>query len=510
MPQVDYAKLAAQHGGKPSAPPVDYAALARELGGSPPASQEETVAPRSMVDRVGDVLERVANTAEDFSIGGIYRSGVGRTLYNSVRELSRVLPGDRYTLPETQFFEPKNTAERAGQLVENMAEFAAPSGLVKAGVAKVAGSAPKLATVARVGLESASAGAVAAAQGRDATTAALTAGALTGASAVAGKAVPALRKAAGEKVMQALGPTKERFKAMAARLTPGILQRGLSGSRTAILEQAAQRANEVGGQIDDAIQLYGARQVGTQPIVEALESAKGVFQTSTRMTVAEAVQKGVADRAKDVGDGLVEVAVVFEPRAIKQLNGLQRIVNEVGDTASVEQLVAIRRAWDKVVDQAGGYAHRAGGAIGQPLKDQTEAWAKREATGAIRKVLADDVPELAKLNAEFAFWKGLKDVLTQTVQRTQPQSGGLLKQTAEVAGAAAGSSHGIGVALLAGKAAKMAQAAFTSPRWRLLDARMRTSLADAIESGNSQRIMGQLTRVSAALGSRLEPSTVEP
>jgi hypothetical protein len=72
---------------------------------------------------------------------------------------------------------------------------------------------------------------------------------------------PARETAAAKHVMQALGPAKERFKAMAERLTPEILRRGLRGSREAVQARAADMAHETGSKIDDAIQQYGARQV---------------------------------------------------------------------------------------------------------------------------------------------------------------------------------------------------------------------------------------------------------
>jgi len=289
---------------------------------------------------------------------------------------------------------------------------------------------------------------------------------------------PALRAQAEKKVGQALGATKERFKAMAARLTPEILKRGLAGNRQQILAQATEAADVAGSAIDDAITRYGARSVDTTPVMEALETAKQAFRTTAL-------------------DGTV---VVFEPRAVKQLDGLQQIVSDLGPNASVDQLVAIRRAWDRVVDQAGGFAHRAGGAIGIPLKEQTEAWAKREATGAIRKLLAEEVPELAAVNKEFAFWKSLEDVLTQTLQRTTPQQPGMGHAAARVAGTVAGSGGGITAAWSTGKIAQLAHNVFTSPRWRLADARLRNRVADALASGSSTQAQAALRDAALRVG----------
>jgi hypothetical protein len=493
MPQ-DYAALAAQFGGKPAQQPaapqaVDYAALAAQHGGVPakasapaPAEAAPDEPQRSMVDKVGDVLEGAANTAEDFVLGGMGRVGLGGTLYNIARLASAPLPGP--TLPpraDVPALQPRNTAERAGQLVEQTGEFFAPGGLVKEGAAKIATAAPKLATAGRAALEGLSAAGVAAAQGSNP----VAAGALAAAGPIIGAGVeglvPGLRDAAEKKVVQALGPTKERYKAMAERLAPQILRRGLSGSRESLLAKAADTVEATGDQLDTVLQAYGSQPMSTGPIVSTLEAAKDAFRTTNA--------KGAI--------------VEFEPRAIKQLSGLQDIIKGLGPDASVDQLVAIRRAWDKVVDQAGGFAHRGGGAIGVPLADTTEAWAKREATGAIRKELAQAFPDMAAVNKEFSFWKGLQDVLTQTVQRTQPQGPGLMRQVAGAAGAAAGASGGIPTALLTGKLGQMAHAVFTSPRFRLIDAGMRNALADALASGQSSRVAGQLSRIAASIGAQL-------
>lgn len=444
---------------------------------------------RGMMDRVGDTLEGVAKNAEDVVFGGMGRTGVGRTLYNVAQTASRVLPASMELPKDPQWTQPRNTAERAGQAVENAAEFLAPGGLVKAGSARIATAAPKLATAGRAALEAVSAGTVAGAQGGNPLTAAATAGVGSGVVSKVTQAAPALKEGARKLVVEALGPTKERYKAMAARLAPEMLKRGIRGSREGMQSRAAEAAAVAGQQIDDALQQYGQKAVDPTPILAALDDAKQAFQTTTPQ-------------------GAV---VVFEPRAVRQLEGLQKIVGSLGPDPTVDQLVAIRRAWDSVVDQAGGFAHRSGGAIGIPLKEQTEAWAKREATGAIRKVLAQEVPDLAAVNKEFAFWKGLGEVLTQTAQRTQPHGPGLAAtiatRTGQAVGGAGGLSSGapgvVGGAVVGGEIAKRLQAAFTSPRWKMLNAQVKDAIADAILSGNPQRIMSQLARVGAYVGSRL-------
>ena len=448
----------------------------------------------------------LADPAVDALIG--MAKGAGESATWLADRLIRPLPGmaavERAVPPLTYSTAPTNTAQSIGKAAERLAEVVIPGrGIAVLGTKAAGLVAPRLATATRATLEGAGAAGIAAVQGGDPTTAAALGAMVPVVGATAGAVVPMLRRQAATKVEQALGPTKERYKAMAKRLTPQILKRGLGGSRESLLARATETAETAGDQIDEAIEQFGARQVGVSSVTDALESAKSAFREPVRMSAREAIQKGLLERATDAGNGMVDVLVEFEPRAIKQLADLQQILGELGDGATVKQLVNVRRAWDRVVDQAGGFAHRGGGAIGVPLKDQSEAWAKREATGAIRELLARETPELAAVNKEFAFWKGLKDVLAQTVDRTAPQQGGLRKAVAEVAGAAAGSSGGLGAAWATGKAAGLAHQVFTSPRWRFVDARMRDQLANAIESGSQARITHMLGRIAAVEASHV-------
>ena len=55
-------------------------------------------------------------------------------------------------------------------------------------------------------------------------------------------------------------------------------------------------------------------------------------------------------------------------------------------------------------------------------------------------------------------------------------------------------------ALAGGQLADMAQRLFTSPRWRLVSARTRNQLAEALASGNPERISTAVGRALAATG----------
>lgn len=431
---------------------------------------------------------------------------------------------------------PTNTAEKVGFGLEQAAEFLIPAGAAeKAAAAATAKLAPKFTNAPRlvqaavklgprIATEAASAAGVATAHGDDS----LTAGAIGAAVPLAGTAVkavaPKLMAGAEHGVEQFLGATKERFKAMGQRIAPEMLRRGIRGSRAQVAEQAATAAENAGQAIDGALQQFGARKVGTTAVVDALETAKDAFRTTRELTPIEALRAGHAEmlngrltfkgHATMNANGMVELPVVFEPRAVRQLDSLQSVIRQLGPDARVDQMVAIRRAWDKVVSQAGGFQHRAPGAIGMPLKDTTEAWAKREGAGAIRKLLDAEVPELTALNKEFAFWKNLDDVLSQTMQRTGPHGPGLISAVKEGAGQAVGAAAhgGLGTAFAVGKLAKLLDSAFRSPRWQLASAQMKDRLAHSLMNNRSGEAAAILARLTAGGASQVAaaPRSVKP
>jgi|SRR5436190_644967 len=461
------------------------------------------------------LLRQAGEAVENLGLGAV--KGVGQSVIGAGR-LVQMIPGvtravdalygspgisEEAMRQAEELVRPQGVAQHLGKGAEQIAELIVPgSKLAQAGEAAATRFAPKLApivgeTVAkyapRAAVEAAGQAGMAKIQGGDPRLAAAF-GAATPALGAVVEALPQkLKDQAAKQVVQALDPTKERFKAIARRLAPQIMKRGLGGNRAALQEQAATTLAQAGTDLEAVITQHAKQPVGTQPILDVLETAKNAFRTT------------------DAAGTVLE----YEPRAIKQLDGLQRIVTALGPDAPVEKLVAIRRAWDKVVSQAGGFEHRAQGAIGVPLKDVSEAWAKREATSAIRDVLEQAVPDLAAANKEWAFWKSLSDVLTQTSQRTQRQGIGLKDLVVGSAGASIGStlaaSLGFGPAGVAatglGLTAIMAKRVIESPAWRLASAQAKDRLADAIVSNDAGKIAMALARISAVEGSKLATAT---
>lgn len=429
-----------------------------------------------------------------------------------------------------ELLKPTSTAESIGKGAGQVAEVLIPGRAITATGQKLASAlAPRLAPVVgktmaqvapRAAVEAAGSAGIATAQGGDPSTAAAIGAATPIPGAALAKLAPRFRQAAHKQTVQALGPTKERFKAMAEKRAPDVLKRGIRGSREGVQQQARLKVQALGNDIDNILSVRGAQRTDPAAIIDKLEESKAAFRTTREVPLGEAVRSGMdlAQPGTQITGQTVKIPINFEPRAIEQIDDLQQTLRSLGPDARIDQLVAIRRAWDKVVSQAGGFQQRAKGALGIPLKEQSEAFAKREATKAIRKHLEAEVPDLAAVNKEFAFWKDLDDIVTQTIKRTQPQGKGLGRITRATGGGIVGGLAGAGVggpvgggigAVAGGAIADQLQAIVTSPRWRLVSAGMKDSLASALASGNAQAITRAVSRLAATQGARV-PSSLAP
>lgn len=612
----------------------------------PPPSQPPTT-PRTWLDTARDIL----GFAKDVHVGAVKglantATGIGQMVLTAQNPAAgpAIATGAEQM---RQRLQPTNTPQTIGYYGEQIGEFALPGAVQR----RAAGAGARLLTSrlgappapvaslpARMAREAGMAGGVAAAQTGDPTGApAVTAAALGAAGPLAGRvaaAVPQrLKTRATKLVSQALDPTKERFKAIAEKLVPEMLKRGIQGSRESMLEMAEGNLVAARAKLDDVLAPIADRPVGTQQVIDAIESAKDAFrvnrtpqqtmkgyhgspdinldrvvadpatrqfdngtsalgaffspdkagatryagksgriyeaeiplrkpyempvreflhlQDPTKSATGQALsgeqwagrleelkREGAALRSKLASEGydgvivrdtkgnIKEIAsfsdvslggskakavVEYEPRAIRQLERLQQILSDLGPETTVAQIRAVRQAWDDVVDQAGGFAHRRPGGIGVPLKDSSEASAKREATSAIRELLAKESPDLAAVNREIHFWLGLKDVLTQTMQRKAPQSGGLKRAMSVIGGGVVGAVSGSPAGMMSSGFAGVLGAqmgdklfkALTSPQFKTAQAHVLNKLAEGLATNNKGQILTAIARIQAGTGAQV-------
>ena len=478
-----------------------------DLPRTPPPGQPATpIGLRENITRAMGLEQERVGSGQDV-LTGIGKSLAGTAI--GLGELAGSAGLNRLTgaTPETfeaarqAFAEPVGTEQQIGKTAGEIGQFFVP-----------ASRAAKGATWARAGMEALKDVAVGAGQ-----TGSLVGGVAAGAgslagpatAAVAGKVGSRLQETAKRGIVQALGPTKERFKAIAERIAPEVLRRGLRGSRAGLQTQAAGMARTAGRQIDELLTAKGDQVVPTASIVDALEAYKRGAVITRNMRASEipdlpaALQNG---RAREIGKGLYEVDVPIDRRTIRQVDSLQRTLAELGPEVETAKLVALRRMWEAVVDRAGGFAQKAGRTFGTSLVESSEAAVKREGVGAIRKILASEHPDLADLNREFSFWANLRDVTRATEARVKPQSKGLIRAIGMGSGIVAGAASGddpierlgqaVGGGILGSQLVRVVQ----SPRYRLASAQLKNKLAEVLMSGKRSRIELAVGRLAAATG----------
>jgi hypothetical protein len=467
--QVDYDKLAAQHGGTP----VDYDAIAADVSKPPPSAPPKDTA-KGLGAQFIDQAKANVQQGADLAVGAA--KGVGNTVfglgkvvrdYTPVGRISdAILPGVFEERPDA--LRPSNTAQQVGYTAEQIGEFFIPGG--------AAGKLGKAAEIAKSAALTGVQGGGAASMSASAALSAIPGGG-------AAKAAKGLRSSAIASETRALGPTKEWAKTEAAKLAPQMLERGVRGSRPAMLERAEAASKEAG-------QRLGA----------AYKAAAEAGQTINGQVIRGELQFAKDGLMVANAEGRM-IPIAGAEGVLKKLDKLETFVAQLGDDIPVDKAHKVKTMWDRIVAKAGLYGPKAA----SNATDAESAWAIREGAGSFRQLLAD-VPDVAALNKEFGFWKGLRDVLRETEKRTQGQmgGGGLPGAMASVAGAATGfASGGLMEAFVGQQAAQRFVQVVRSPYWQSsVSAPLKDRMARALAAGDRGMATSTLDRIMAALPSQ--------
>ncbi len=281
-----------------------------------------------------------------------------------------------------------------------------------------------------------------------------------------------LRAKAVKQYAEALGATKEEFKALTKKVVPELLDRGVKTKSLEKLSEVASTKSSVAGQaIDEFVQnIPETTRMKVSPVIEAIEKTKKDF----------------------IVDG-----VNIEPQAVKSASDLQKIIGQFGEDISPASLRKVRQVWDKTVAKAGGF-------VGKTLKEGGEVDLKKVATNAIREELGKEFPDLKKLNAEFALWENVRKITEATLKRKSTQGKGLSQVISSTVGGASGFASGDSVGERFKNAAIGAVlgkyvGAFNSPRYKMLSATTKNKLAKIIASGDAKKIAYAMSKIASAL-----------
>lgn len=278
-----------------------------------------------------------------------------------------------------------------------------------------------------------------------------------------------LKESAIKQYTQALAPTKEVFKKQAQKVVPGLLERGVTAfTRTGLAQKFESNLYKAGEAIENVLSTIPEwTKIKTSPIIEALDKKAEEF-----------IVKGTK--------------VVAEPEKIVAIDKLKDVVNSLGEKVNFESIRSLRQIWDNTVAKSKGF-----------IKDEVSSFgieAKRSASNAIRYELGKDFPDLAKVNAEFTFWKRSKEILDETIERTTPQTTPLSQRLMQTAGVTGGFVRsGLEVALLTGELFKTLVRITQSTGWKTVSAVLKNNLANALVDGNKEIIYATLRRITTGI-----------
>ena len=286
-----------------------------------------------------------------------------------------------------------------------------------------------------------------------------------------------LRASAIKQYSKALGATTKELKKETARVVPGLLKRKVAApSLEKLAEKAGRAMEEAGTGIREFEESLGDEVMSqTKPVIERLEKLKSKY--------------------------IVEGKVV-NPTATKAIDEVKDTVAQFGDKVSTKSLIKVRRILDESVDASRGF-----------LKDKItniSDKAEKEAADAIREVLAADLPDMAKLNAEFSFWNKVKNISKATVERKSTQSGGLSRLITTTGGAASGFASGDSMgdrlqnAVFYGFAGRKFLELLQSPGYKMLSANTKNKLAETLAKGGEKEFDVLVTKLLVMIKNQQE------
>ena len=303
-----------------------------------------------------------------------------------------------------------------------------------------------------------------------------------------------LTRQANQQVSQrVLAPGNPRYKGTATKIAPELLARDVNvgrfgDARMALQQFADEGMDKAGAAIDAAAQVRTAP-MPLKPVIDALNARIDEFHVQ----------------------GQPIPTAVGRVQALTQLrNYLRTLSRKTGGAISFDELRAIRDDFYDAADKAKGYAMTGGN---EHLADM--GWAAREGGGAIRQAIADKMPDLAKYNADYTFFKRLADVLDPNLGRPKQTnyvpSGvtGGMSATGAIAGAELlRDLPGVGRfgAVLGSQLLPRLKALVASPAWDLVSAKDKLALANALRKGDvggARLLIGSFSRYAPRGGTNL-------
>jgi len=258
---------------------------------------------------------------------------------------------------------------------------------------------------------------------------------------------------------EALAPTTKETKAIAKKVIPGLIEKGeKAGVLSGISKIGAKAKSEIvkfGSKIDDVIELLPKdKRVKLQPVLKAID---------------------------DWGKRYIVDDVVVNEKAVGLADNLADMFKKFGGDLDVGNVRRVRQVLDEAISQGKGFT--------ADTITKLDVSLKKKAADALRGELAQEVPELAKLNKQFSFWRGVDDVVSETLKRKASQTSLIRKGVGASIGAKIGSFFGMGGTATGAVVGSKVSEALGSAAWKTRNAVWRNNFAKAVVAGQTEKVL---------------------
>ena len=279
-----------------------------------------------------------------------------------------------------------------------------------------------------------------------------------------------LQKGATEDITKVLNPTTKENKFLTQKIAPRLASEGIvSTSREGLL--AKYEANM--GKASDALEAAYSKLPQ-----DAKFETTNLFDVLNKKIDDLHINGSVPSAAQNKVNALQNMMRDLSNVGVQVSADGQHVYSDVANIRSLRQILD---------DQIGkGFAFND--------LDNAAKSAQKQLSNSIRSEFAKQYPDIADLNKNFNFWSNASKVLDDTIQRKTGQTGLMRKGFSALVGAGGGIPSGhpiIGAAIM-----KSLSDFIESPAWHTTSALLKSKLASALESQDSNGITKILKAVS--------------
>jgi len=300
------------------------------------------------------------------------------------------------------------------------------------------------------------------------------------------KLAPILKNSATKQMTDVLHPAKIINKAKAQEVAPGLVDRRVMASSRQGMEQRLADETAQAGQAVQAVEnpIIAAERAGAPKQIEASKIKDSLLKLRASTAIPGT---GGAVTGNDALAGAID----------QQISKLDSLVQNQGGLLSTESAVGLRRILDNQVTAASKGAY----VLDDASSAMTEA--RKEFANAIRRQLSEAHPDLAKVNAEYHFWRTALDVMHDTNVRKLGQTGLLPSLSTFVKSVGGGALYGYAShdpinAFLVTTALNGIGKAAETPAWNTVAAVTKGRIADALAAGNLPEAIKLIPRIASA------------